>query len=379
MIYYLLIGAIACSAPQVHSQSSSGDGGLPPWVAVLKKQEIKLKKETHPCYWEVKGAETVTIIRPKPLTSASELELLNPGLTGVLPNLSGMLSSAEVSGKFERLYDAKIDSLSNGGKISSLDYFDCATVLHLTHKTTGRKAVLFQADMDVDTDGTDPLRLPLLADYDDARLSKTFQPVLSYSWEKESSSPENPFIHYYADTLANLKKMNREVVGYAENDKGFVWMKLKAEFDAEIKSLQHKITDKDEDLRERRSLIAALDPFIVVPGGWTGKDAPFDMQVGDYVAAIYRGKVYPAIVGDTGGVAQAGEASLKLAKAVDGSASGKRAAVETPGVSYLIFPHTKDAQGLPDKTLYHIKIKQLLNELGGSRDVEVYPWKDKED
>ena len=87
----------------------------------------------------------------------------------------------------------------------------------------------------------------------------------------------------------------------------------------------------------RRSLIASLDPFIVIPQTW------LDPQVGpgDFVAVVHAGKVYPCIIADTGPTTKAGEASQRLAKALNPKASGRVSAVTTPSVTYIVFPGTR--------------------------------------
>ena len=63
--------------------------------------------------------------------------------------------------------------------ISRHNFFDCETILELQNPKTKRKALLIQADMDVDTDGTDGDRMPSFEPG-----SRTFQPFTSYRWKK---------------------------------------------------------------------------------------------------------------------------------------------------------------------------------------------------
>ncbi|MCB1277426.1 glycoside hydrolase family 75 protein [Prosthecobacter sp.] len=311
------------------------------------------------------------------MTKAADLEQLNPGLSNAWPKLSELLHSAVVSPKFKAFYDAKISAVAEGESMSTKHYFDCATVLHLTDAATGRCAVLFQSDMDVDTDGTDPVRLPRLEDYDDARISRSFQPVLAYSWAmRGADKAENPFIRYYSDTLTRLRFFEQEIAKEAANDHGYIWQGAEKYFGDQINSLDKKAKYYDQDLRERRSLVGSLDPFIVVPQTWPDRlKLPFSVQVGDLVAVIYSGNVYPCLIGDTGGDTKAGEASQRLAIAINPKASGRNSAVETVGVTYVIFPKTRLAMGPPDLSVLHSEVARLLGEMGGlGAGVALHSW-----
>lgn len=346
---------------------------LPEWV-VGENEPVVLKKST-PAYLRVE--QTASIIRPRALTSSAALEKLNPGLTQAMPALPSLVQAAEVSPKFKMFYDAKIKAVTEGEVMSARSYFDCATVLNLTHTASGRTAVLFQSDMDVDTDGTDPVRLPRLQDYDDARISASFQPILAYSWPKAAAdAAANPFVQYYADTLVKLKSFHQQVSAEAAQDHGYIWQGMQSRFEEQISSLGKKAKYYDEDLRERRSLVASLDPFIVVPMSWPDRlNLPHSIQVGDFVAVIFGGKVYPCIIGDTGGEAKSGEASQRLAQAINPKASGRNSAVDSVGVTYLIFPKTRLAKAAPDLAVFHSEVSRLLAEIGGlSPGVTLHRW-----
>jgi hypothetical protein len=166
LLMLFILPFFGCSKRQPPPQERAA--GLPEWVEGTS-EPLPLKKSATPAYLQVQ--KTVSVIRPEPLRKIEALEKLNPGLSSALPQLTELLRTAEVSPKFKSFYDAKISALADGESMSTDDYFDCATVLHLIAPTTGRKAVLFQSDMDVDTDGTDPVRLARLQDYDDARIS----------------------------------------------------------------------------------------------------------------------------------------------------------------------------------------------------------------
>lgn len=369
----LFAGLLAGCSKSKQAPTESSTAALPEWV-VGESESVALKKST-PAYLRIE--QTASIIRPRALKDVAALEKLNPGLTQAIPALSSLVQAAEVSPKFKAFCDAKIKAVAEGEVMSTRSYFDCATVLDLTHASSGRTAVLFQADMDVDTDGTDPVRLPRLQDYDDARISASFQPILSYSWPKAATdSAANPFIQYYADTLVKLKSFHQQVSTEAAQDHGYMWQGLQSRFEDQISSLGKKAKYYDEDLRERRSLVASLDPFIVVPMNWPDRlNQPHSIQVGDFAAVIYGGKVYPCIIGDTGGEAKTGEASQRLAQAINPKASGRNGAVEGVGVTYLIFPKTRLAKGVPDLAVFHSEVSRLLAEIGGlSPGVTLHRW-----
>src|ERR1043166_3659868 len=87
-----------------------------------------------------------------------ELAKVNPKLPELLPGLSTMLPAEPVSPLFAQLYDTKIRMLrENLNRLDVLlsrhNFYDCQTILQLQHPQTHRKALLLQADMDVDADG----------------------------------------------------------------------------------------------------------------------------------------------------------------------------------------------------------------------------------
>ena len=72
--------------------------------------------------------------------------------------------------------------------LSRHNFFDCQTVLQLQHPQTHRKALLLQAEMDVDADGSDSDRLPA-----GTGAPTNFKPATSYRWEKKTDAP-NPYL-----------------------------------------------------------------------------------------------------------------------------------------------------------------------------------------
>lgn len=353
------------------SSVRAADEKLPEWV-VGEKEPLPLRNIPQPSYIEVERKGTV--LRPKPLTQPEALEKLNPGLLAALPRMRDLISRAKVSPKFKQLYDTKIKLASEGSPLGARSYFDCATVLEMQDAKSGRSVLLLQSDMDTDTDGTDPVRLPRITDYDDARISRSFQPVLAFSWGRGDSSAVNPFPKYFDDTLTKLRNLQREVSGFADADHGYVWQDLKKQFDEQVTALERRANYFRKDLLARRSLVASLDPFIVVPKTWIGSG----ISTGTYAAVICEGKAYPCIIGDTGPAEKTGEASQRLARAINPKASGKVSAVTTPSVTYLIFPGTRSSLGEPDHASWRTEVKQLLGEIGGLGDeVKLYDWNAK--
>jgi hypothetical protein len=130
---------------------------------------------------------------PKPHKELADITRLNPALPQLLPELSSLLDTAAISPLFENLYRLKVGSLQRSlnrldGLLSRHNFFDCETILELQHPHSERRALLIQADMDVDTDGSDSDRVP---DVDGSSL--TFQPFTSYKWDKKTPK-QNAFI-----------------------------------------------------------------------------------------------------------------------------------------------------------------------------------------
>jgi hypothetical protein len=95
---------------------------------------------------------------PAPNRTIDELGKVTPQLGTVLPGLSAMIGPASVSSLYMDLYATKVKALrDNLGRLDQLlsrhNFYDCQTVLQLQHPQSHRKALLLQADMDVDADG----------------------------------------------------------------------------------------------------------------------------------------------------------------------------------------------------------------------------------
>jgi hypothetical protein len=360
---------VCCLTVPLALQLAAQEPTLPSWV-VPEMENLPTKKVTLPPYLQI--TQAATIARPKPLTQADDLEKLNPGLLKTLPRLKELLTKATVSPKFKRLYDAKVESVQGGNHMPVPSFYDTATALSFKDEKSGRSVFLFQSDMDTDTDGTDPGRLSQLKDYDDARLSRTFQPLLSYSWNKPGTdTPPNPFLKYFDDTLGKLRGLQKQIDAFATEDHGPIWQDLKKHMDEQVASLERRSKYYRSDLIHRRSLIASLDPFIVVPQTWIDPQ----MSVGDFVAVVHAGRVYPCIIADTGPTTKSGEASQRLCRALNPKASGRVSAVTTPAVTYIVFPGTRTAKGVPDLARYKSEVNRLIGEIGGlGEGVTLHTW-----
>src|SRR5207248_1351719 len=237
--------------------------------------------------------------------------------------------------------------------LSRHNFFDCQTVLQLQHPQAHRKALLFQADMDVDADGSDADRLPA-----GTGAPTNFKPATSYRWEKKTDAP-NP---YLGATEEQLKRAEAE---YA----------LPATTAARKRELRNAIAELRAEvgtLKKFSFLIGATDPFIVVPGAFTR--GPDPVKVGDYALVVFGDVIYPVIVGDVGPNDKVGEASLRIAKELNALATAYNQPVSDLKVSYLIFPGTAEKPfGPPDLDKIHARCKTLVKEIGGA-SVPLHRW-----
>ncbi|HWL54001.1 MAG TPA: glycoside hydrolase family 75 protein [Chthoniobacteraceae bacterium] len=291
---------------------------------------------------------------PKASQSLEELQTLNASLPTLLPGLATMLEQAEVSGDYEELYRRKLRYVEyNAVKLEQLlsrhNFYDCETVLHLRHPETGRAVVLWQSEMDIDTDGSDGDRIPNPEGKD-----RFFQPMTSYRWPKLTEVP-NPF-------LARAETRLREVEGERIQAKGAGAAALQ-EISNRIGAARYEVNQ----LRKYSFLISATDPFIVLPGFvFKGDDKVYTPALGDYCAVIYNDVLYPAIVGDVGPSFKAGEASLRMAKELNPRSSAISRPVSDLKVTYVIFPNSADpTPGPPDLDRWHERVGALLGEIGG--------------
>lgn len=294
---------------------------------------------------------SVKVAVPKPHRSMEELSRINDGIGRAMPELEALLESAKVSPEFDELYRRKVTSVrSNLDRLDQLlsrhNFYDCETILELTHPETQRRALLIQADMDVDTDGADGDRMPT---FDTS--SRTYQPMTSYRWKKRTPTP-NPCAPMWEKRIAETEAKIKDPKNAGDAPK------LKAD----LARLRAELLD----MKNHSYLIGSMDPFIVLPVPmFTGKKNGFTPRLGDYCAVLAGDVFYPAIIGDMGPSAKMGEASLRLCREVNPRANGDMRAVSDLKVTYIVFPGTAEKEtGPPDLLLLQRRCAELLDELG---------------
>jgi hypothetical protein len=294
---------------------------------------------------------------PAPNKSIEELAKVSPELPRLLPGLAAMLTPESVSPFFKELYDTKLRNLRENlvrldQLLSRHNFYDCQTILQLRHPESKRRAVLLQADMDVDADGSDSDRLPA-----GSGLSANFKPVTSYRWPKKSQIPNS----YLPPAEERLKRYEGELA-----NKG-----TSPERKRELKSGIAAVRDEIETLKKFSFLIGATDPYIVLPMGLGRADGG---KVGDYALVIFGDRIFPAIVGDVGPSDKAGEASLRIAKEINAIATPNNRPVNDLKVTYLIFPDTGEKPwGPPDLEKIQVRCEALVKEIGGA-GVPLHHW-----
>jgi hypothetical protein len=305
---------------------------------------------------------TFTAELPHPSRTLEELVQNDPKLPDVLPKMRQLTETARVSSSFDKLYKNKIDFVRE--RLNRLDlilsrhnFYDCETILELQDPESGRKALLMQGDMDLNTDGSDGDR-----NFPVDGSSSTFQPQTSYRWPKLTNRP-NPLLRAYEERLATLKQE-------------FTAKGLAIERNRELKRSIDETNRLINELKTSSFLISEADPSIVVPSFMLSTDdSAFAPSIGDFAAVIYDGKIYPAIVGDAGPSSKMGEASARICKEINPKTSGWNRAVSNIKVSYLIFPGTAETPGPPDLARWHQRCKELLDEIGGM-GTELHVWND---
>lgn len=293
---------------------------------------------------------------PTPNATIEDLAKVSPDLPRLLPGLAAMITPDSVSPFFKELYDTKLRNLRENlvrldQLLSRHNFYDCQTVLQVRHPETKRRAVLLQADMDVDADGSDSDRLPA-----GSGSSANFKPVTSYRWPKKSQIP-NP---YLAPAEERLKRYETELA-----------VKTTApERKKELKAGIAAVRDEIETLKKYSFLIGGADPYIVLPAGLGKADGG---KVGDIALVIFGDRIFPAIVGDIGPSDKAGEASLRIAKEINAAATAYNRPVSELKVTYLVFPGTADPPGPPDLEKLQARSEALVKEIGGAT-VPLHHW-----
>jgi hypothetical protein len=295
---------------------------------------------------------------PSPNKTIEELAKVSPRLPALLPGLTSTLSADPVSPLYAQLYDTKVRMLrENLARLDLLlsrhNFFDCQTILQMQHPQTHRKALLLQADMDVDADGSDADRMPV-----GTGAPANFKPSTSYRWPKKTAEP-NP---YLAATEERLKRAEDE---YA----------LATTTAARKRDLRNAIAELRAEvgtLKKYSFLIGATDPFIVVPGAFTHASEP--VKPGDYALVVFGDSIYPAIVGDVGPNDKVGEASLRIAKQINALSNPYNRPVSDLKVTYIVFPGTAEKSvGPPDLEKLQARCEALVKEIGGAT-VPLHHW-----
>ncbi len=297
---------------------------------------------------------------PKPHRELAELSAINPKLPELFPALPKILEKANISPVFDDLYRLKVTQLRN--TMNRLDvipsrhnFYDTETILELQHPETKRKALLIQADMDVDEDGSDPERVPFV---DGSSL--TFQPMTSYRWLRKTDAV-NAFIPPREEIIAKAKADLAKPGLSAER----------------TKALKDTIADAQmqiADLKKHSFLVGAVDPFIVVPPVVTRAKGGFGASTGDFCVVVHGSVLFPAIIGDIGPAWKLGEASLLICKAINARSSSINRAESDLKVTYLIFPGTAERPfGPPDLVKWRDRCAQLLTDFGGTTG-ELHDW-----
>ena len=294
---------------------------------------------------------------PTANATIEDLAKVSPDLPRLLPGLTAMITPESVSPFFKEFYDTKLRSLKENlvrldQLLSRHNFYDCQTVLNLRHPESKRRAVLLQADMDVDADGSDSDRLPA-----GSGSSANFKPVTSFRWPKKSQIP-NP---YLGPAEERLKRYETELA-----------VKTTApERKKELKAGIAAARDEIETLKKYSFLIGATDPYIVLPSGLGKADGG---KVGDYALVIFGDRIFPAIVGDIGPPDKTGEASLRIAKEINANATAYNRPVSDLKVTYLVFPGTAENPfGPPDLEKLQARSEALVKEIGGAT-VPLHHW-----
>jgi len=293
---------------------------------------------------------------PTPNRTVDELGRVSPDLGKLLPGLATMVKPESVSPLFAQLYETKVRELREN--LSRLDlllsrhnFYDCQTVLALRHPETKRRALLFQADMDVDADGSDGDRVPA-----GNGVSPTFKPFTSFRWGKKSNRP-NPYLPGIEDRLRRVELEQRMATPERKRD---------------LKNAATELRDEIGAMKKYSYLIGTYDPFIVVPASFTkGSDAA---HVGDYAVVIAGSTIYPAMVGDVGPNDRVGEASLRIAKEVNGLSNPNNRPISELKATYIVFNGTADSSwGSPDLEKLQARCEALVKEIGGA-SVPLHHW-----
>jgi len=103
---------------------------------------------------------------------------------------------------------------------------------------------------------------------------------------------------------------------------------------------------------------------------------PFEPKLGDCVVVVYRGKLYPALLGDVGPSYKIGEASLRICNQLDPRSNAYNRPASDLNITYIVFPGSaEEPPGPPDLQKLHDRCSTLLNEIGGYSG-DLWTWED---
>ena len=308
-------------------------------------------------------AELIVKVKvPKPHKDLDEITKLNRELPKLLPGLATMIENAKISPAFDDLYRLKCSALQ--ASLNRLDnlltrhnFYDTETILELQHSQTKRRALFIQADMDVDTDGSDIERVPIIEG-----ASSTYQPFTSYRWPRKTDAV-SPLS---APRELRLQQVEQELAANPPQPRK-----------DQLKAAQADLKTEIADLKKYSFLVAQTDPFIVLPGSMVGKKmAGFGPAIGDYCVVIHGRALYPAIVGDAGPANLMGEASLRICKQILPKANADFRPESDLKATYLVFPGSADRPfEAPDLAKWRARCAKLLDEIGGTSG-ELFIWED---
>ena len=274
------------------------------------------------------------------------LKHANPKLPELFAKYNEFMSKAKVSQWYQALYLHKQNRIrKEAATLARLldrhNYYDTDTILEIEAPESGRKVLWVQADMDVVSDGSDGDRLPDMPAK--VKNSDHYQPMTSYRWRKLGTNP-NPLLPHWEERVTRLSKDKK----------------------ANAAALQHA-RNVVHDLKKYSFLLAEYDSFIVVPLTFkNGGNESYRPQLGDYAAVVVGDRVFPAIVGDFGPRFKAGEGSLRLARLINPKATPFARPVSDLGVSYVIFPHSREPENGPiNYERLNTRVQELLQEMGG--------------
>jgi hypothetical protein len=305
---------------------------------------------------------TVKVKVPKPQKDLADLAMLNPKLPDLFPALPKLVEKATVSPFYDNFYRLKVAKLQNNLRrldllLSRHDFYDCETILELQHPDTKRRALLIQADMDVDEDGSDADRVPVV---DGSSL--TYQPFTSYRWAKKGDRP-NPFI---VPRQQAIEKARQDLAKPG----------LSAERTKALKGTISEAETEIADMKKYSYLVGTVDPFVVLPGSVVGQHSSYSVSTGDLCVVVYQGMIFPAVVGDVGPTYKVGEASLRICKEISSRSSPINRPVNDLKVTYLVFPGTSEKPfDVPNLDKWRERCTQMINEIGGTTG-EVFKWVD---